>query len=45
MIKKLLLILMMRVQLVGHAFSKMCQYTTTHEKMSIGMPCAFIKVV
>jgi hypothetical protein len=30
---------------VGHAFSKMCQYTTTHEKKFIGMPSASIKVV
>jgi hypothetical protein len=30
---------------LGHAFSKFCQFTITHEKMFVGLPIASIKVV
>jgi hypothetical protein len=30
---------------LGHAFSKFCQYTITHEKMFVRLPFASIKVV
>jgi hypothetical protein len=28
---------------LGHAFSKGCQYATTHDKMFVGLTCASIK--